>query len=169
MAIGDLVAGQVTDVVYDGTDLVLQDTILVSGGCGVTHNTTQASGVAAYAVKFNTENYDTASIHDNVTNNTRLTVPAGITKIRLQGHISAVGTGANGILILRIRKNGVTNIAEGANVTFGVNPLSGDVISQLQTVSTGDYFELIADTSAGTAGLNISANIGASFEMILVE
>lgn len=96
-------------------------------------------------IAFDSESYDTDAIHDNVTNNSRLTVPSGVTKIRLKGQASLNNHTANKFTLLAIDKNGATTAYVGqAAITvffdsaFPIVNASSPVI----TVTAGDYFQL---------------------------
>lgn len=99
------------------------------------------SAVAA-AIPFDVEDEDVGDWHDNVTNNSRLTVPAGVTRVRVYGGLS--GASATGQFILTISKNG-TELASTENDTAGADNLS--MALPALSVSPGDYFELLAFSS----------------------
>lgn len=81
--------------------------------CRVYHNANQSFADAGLAgVSFNSERYDTASMHDTVTNNGRITLnTAGLYLVTLDGHFAAAGdyTEVYGF----IRLNNTTYIAQG--------------------------------------------------------
>jgi hypothetical protein len=56
------------------------------------------------ALPFDSEDHDTDSIHDTVINNSRLTVPAGVTKIRLSTKVEFL-TNSTGSREVSVRKN----------------------------------------------------------------
>lgn len=112
--------------------------------CVVTHNANQtvANG-ATGALALNTEQFDNASMHDTVTNNSRVTIRrAGLYAI-------AAGTGIdnmNGVNIF-IRLNGSTNILTleafaGSNLTAAYN-------NRLYSFAAGDYIEIVAANGSG--------------------
>lgn len=107
-------------------------------GAKVTHSTTQSSGVLA----FNTESYDTNGFHDTVTNNSRLTVPAGLGGKYLLVGWAESGTGG----VISIRKNGSANAVAAHNTTYA------GTISYIDDAVSGDYYELYKDT--GTVSQN---------------
>lgn len=130
-------------------------------GALVYHNTTQVIGASTLAaVIFNSESYDTDSIHDNVTNNSRLTVPSGVTRVRLSGGVyRGVGGPLDGSL--SFNKNGGSVYIGFAESQTGNGGGSGQrdeahsVHSPILPVTGGDYFELLfdnADTSSATLG-----------------
>ncbi len=114
-------------------------------------------------VFFNSEAFDTDSIHSTVSNTGRLTVPAGVTKIRLTGHVAWQANADPGYRRIRFRKNGVNGgidlnrgIAQPEDVHIngglgiGAGNLDGKTHRQLtsgliETVA-GNYFELRAQS-----------------------
>lgn len=104
---------------------------------------TAANYVSGAAVAWDTESYDTDGFHDNVTNNTRLTVPAGVTKVCVTGCIYA--TLSNSTSQVQLRKNGVSSGDSFANqnaATIGSTVDGNQAETGIVDVSTGDYFEL---------------------------
>lgn len=124
-------------------------------------NQTCTDGVAA-AIEFDTERWDTDTIHDNVTNNTRLTCKtAG--KYLVTGHLQ-FSADAVGKRNLYIRLNGATFLAR-----TGMLSLTADVldisVSTIYDLAVNDYVELIAvSTGATTSSLKV-ANHAPEFMM----
>lgn len=58
------------------------------------------------ALNWDAEDFDDLTFHDNVTLNTRLTVPAGVTRVRIDAHIEVVSDFNAATGILTINKNG---------------------------------------------------------------
>ncbi len=105
------------------------------------------------AVPLDSESFDTDTIHDNAVMNTRLSVPAGITQVRLTAGYTQEGPEIGGLHHLRIRKNGsysgidashgsmvphMTIGAGGSGSDKGLHMLDGGVINCVDT----DYFEI---------------------------
>jgi hypothetical protein len=125
------------------------------------------SGVVAIA--WDSEVYDTDGIHDPVTNNTRLTVPSGVTKVRLQANVDMTSVTASSDTVVFINKNGATFTGTPRQrLNAGVTVPSHNIATAVVTVSAGDYFELVlfsADTS-----IDIRIADGASwFAMEIIE
>jgi hypothetical protein len=100
-----------------------------------------------------TESYDTDAIHDITTNNSRLTVPAGVTKVRLQAQ-SAWQSNSSGRREVRILKNGVSTAAGLPLSAKDAGTAGNDntnISSAVITVVSGDYFELEVWQDSGTA------------------
>lgn len=106
----------------------------------------QLSGVnysAGVNIPWDAEEYDTDGFHDNVTNNTRLTVPAGVSKVRLSFYVITANVTANTNVFASIRKNDTAPIGSVAIVcdTDNTNPRVNGV-SPVLSVAAGDYFEV---------------------------
>ena len=104
------------------------------------------------ALALNAETIDTDAIHDNAVNNSRLTVPAGVTRIILRGGATQ-NANLGGLHHLRIRKNGGsatiqpgmsifiphwTMPAGGSGSDKGQHSFSSGVIDVVAT----DFFEM---------------------------
>ncbi|MBI4822673.1 MAG: hypothetical protein HY805_00355 [Nitrospirae bacterium] len=93
-------------------------------------------------IAYDTEVYDTDNIHDNATNNSRLTVPSGVTKVRLTSVGAFTATGFT--FACRLIKNGTTVICcslTDAPVAPGGEGPPYSLVSPVIEVAAGDYFE----------------------------
>jgi hypothetical protein len=101
---------------------------------------------------FQAEDYDDSDIHDNTTNPERLTVPLGVTRVRLLGYV-VTQPDSTGARFVYFRKNGAS---------FPGNPriweyASADpyttiqIVSPILSVQGGDYFTLCLTQSTGSA------------------
>lgn len=136
---------------------------------------TSAASVAnntAFNVPFDTENYDTDSIW-SIGSPTRLTVPTGVTKVRLSG--LAYWPAAAGSASISIIKNGATAadayVGQGSfRVASASSSPLGPVRVQAQTavisVTAGDYFEMRVVQIFGST-TNLEAN--SWFQMEILE
>ncbi len=119
------------------------------------------------AVTFDQEEYDTDAIHDNVTNNDRLTVPAGVINVRLLAGAQWANDLTN-FRTVRIEKNdlveepGMPNMLE-----FGAGKNKHDVTSAVVVVVAGDFFKLVVHQDSG-ANLSV-IEMGTWFAMEIVE
>lgn len=130
---------------------------------------TTANFTAAFtALTWNTETYDVGGWHDTGSNTSRLTVPSGVTHVKLTG---AVGiseiTGVTSSVYLAVFKNGDTAAATRAINLPVVGPLvmsGGDYQLSLASgplaVSSGDYFELYILVTSDTS---VTVTAGQSF------
>lgn len=121
---------------------------------------------------FDIEEYDTDDIHDNVTNNTRLTVPTGATKVIVSAKISWTAN-ATGTRTFSAYKNGLASYA-GFPVVVNSAPdalsFSNLIItSPVLYVTAGDYFEAVATQSSG-GSLDVLGGVNHTwFSMEIVE
>lgn len=145
-------------------------------GTLVYNNTNQSipTNTSTY-LSFNSEIYDTSSIHDTVTNNSRLTVPAGVTKVKLSAKAYWEAPGLTNFLVsVYIRKNGnnypgmaaVAGPASGAISTVTIQQAFSSVVN----VNPGDYFEVLVVHGYGS-NINVSNYDGSStwFAMEIIE
>ena len=122
-------------------------------GARVYHSGHQSipSSASATIVAFDTESYDTDTIHDNVTNNSRLTCKtAGKYLIFAQAYWAGNATGYRQAVIF---VNGVTNIGMALCDAYGT---TGLIQSALTTYSlaVNDYVQMgVAQTSGGALNL----------------
>lgn len=111
---------------------------------------TAANYTAITAVTWDQESYDTDTIHDNVTNNTRLTVPSGATYVRVSAAIVLANFSVDAFFGLSIRKNGSATY-DGRPTQYtevGTAAMGATLSSPVLAVTPGDYFEvfLIVET-----------------------
>jgi len=137
-------------------------------GCLISASDASSMVSSNLDVPFNTESYDTDSFHDNATNNTRITIPTGVTKVVFKGYVYVSGTGSND---LSLRKNGAEYTEPGTQLHH-VAELSTSVggvamVTAVLEVTGGDYFELRLNTSAG--GTNVSNVYKPWFSVEVVE
>lgn len=120
--------------------------------------TTGQNYSSGLTVPWNVEVYDTDGFHDNVTNNTRLTIPSGlgIKKVRLVGCVRGNALTAGSDHTIVIWKNGTAAYA-GNSATFAETNAFADqqncVVSPVLSVVDGDYFELFYSTSDTSSGI----------------
>ncbi len=147
-------AGKVSAVNSGETAMELVEQTGGSGGAGV-QLTRKIRGALAYRdtdqtgivtstwtpINFDKEHYDTDTLHDLVTNNSRMTVPTGVTKVQLVGKIRWDSNATNNRQV-RISKNGasfsgITQEAQGA-----IPDMLMSISTNILQVIPGDYFEL---------------------------
>jgi hypothetical protein len=117
----------------------------------VYHNTTQSltSGSAA-ALNFNSEDFDVGTLHDTVTNNTRVTIPANNAGVYLVVGGTQFAANATGFRQLELRLNGTTVLATVSLPVNGATPTVAQ-IAAVVSLSVADYLELIATQNSGGA------------------
>ena len=101
-------------------------------------------------ISFTSESYDTSAIHDNSTNPSRLTVPAGVTRVKLITQVEFAGN-ASGYRSIFIYKNGGSYQGE-PQVVVAPQATANRIqaVSAALTVVAGDYFEVnVYQTSGG--------------------
>jgi hypothetical protein len=153
-----ITAGAVTNAMLAGSiDLTSKVTgalpaaNLTARGCGLSRVSTGVSiGSGAWtAVGFDAEDWDAGGYHDNVTNNTRVTIPTGLGgKYLLTASVQFAGN-ATGLRDVRFFKNGTATVGgldqRAANSTNTVN----FIVSAVVNLVAGDYVELQAFQSSG--------------------
>jgi hypothetical protein len=129
-----------------------------------------ATGVSEF-LDFDSEDYDTSTIHDTVTNSSRLTVPTGVTRVRISGSVT-FASNATGYRLAQIFKNNSASYT--GFVANYETPVSGtlhvmSIVSPVLTVTATDYFELrVFQTSGGALDVNGGAS-GSWFAMEIIE
>jgi hypothetical protein len=107
------------------------------------------------AVPWDQEVYDDNSFHSNTTNNTRLTVPSGVTRVRVGGSLRITGVTASTDVIMTLLKGGVSQFegAAGARVVTSAAASSPQLTISTGPVpvSAGDYFEILLQTVGDTS------------------
>ena len=122
-------------------------------GCSVkrTANKTISNNTAT-KVDFDAENFDTNGFHDNVTNNTRLTIPTGQDGYYLITWNTIFAGNTTGYRAARIYKNGASALGTGAITGLTTYTPAGNQLV-LNLVAT-DYIELeVLQNSGGNLTL----------------
>ena len=133
----------------------------------VTHSVTQSiANVAVTALAFDTEIFDTEAIHDNVTNNSRLTCRTAGTYLICAGVLW--GTVAGGLRMTRITLNGTVFIARDASEASGGGNVEQSVAAVYPLV-VNDYVTVEVYQASGAA-LNavLETNHSPIFSMVRV-
>lgn len=115
----------------------------------------------ATALTFNTEVFDAAApnnMHDTATNTSRITVPTGGAGwYNITGSLEFAAN-ATGYREIRVRLNGVTNIAIHNAMAVTVATITHRMSINVQyALNVGDYVELMALQTSGGA-LNVATN-----------
>jgi hypothetical protein len=115
----------------------------------------------------NAENFDTDSFHDNSTNNTRMTIPAGKggkyqVNVKVAYDNASITVGYIHFF-LRLNGSGTYAIATGSQLNMttpgGATSSNNNTIlasSQVLNFTAGDYFEILSRTDGGSGTLTAS-------------
>ncbi len=128
--------------------------------CALLKSTDQALTTSAAALSWNVEISDNSGMHDNSTNNTRITFPLpGLYEVSLQVYNSnASGTGT-----IYGRLNGTTDVAASQTRRDCTAAAGGPLLSTFPvTAVAGDYLELMALHSTATGSIVGGATRGSS-------
>ncbi len=123
------------------------------------------------ALSWDQENYDTDDIHDNSTNNTRLSVPVGVTRVRLTGGLALQASASGNERVIRITKNGSAVLGGGNQQIINPTASTGffSLSSAVLTVVGGtDYFESEIFQDSG-GNLNALTSEHTFFAMEIIE
>jgi hypothetical protein len=126
---------------------ILQRALLPFRGALVRKTIDQSLSASTWtAIQFDTVSYDTNTFHSSGAN-TRLTVPAGVTKVALAANLRFEGGSAN--WVATIRKNG-SEIAGGgaASGASGFTDGQLNLASAVIPVVAGDWFDIAVFISA---------------------
>lgn len=112
-----------------------------------------ADYTATLAVGWDSEIYDTDSIHDNVTNNSRLTVPSGVSYVRIGGGIRVQNITSGVFLNTFINKNGSSTWGGSPQSIIDIDGTSVGTTcwTAFVPVSPGDYFEYMLGVQTDTS------------------
>ncbi len=174
-------AGKLVTVKHDGTGLAFTSAnslVAVAAAprfmgalVNLAASTAAQNYSAGVSIPFGAEQYDTDGFHDTVTNNTRLTIPAGlgIRKVRLTATVRVSSIAAGSDNFLAISKNGLftwlgnpgTTQENSAATASQISIASGPVAA-----ADGDYFECFFQTSDTSTGLEADRT---SFGIEVVE
>jgi hypothetical protein len=134
-----------------------------AAGVRLTGNQSSLNNVAT-TLSFDTERYDTANLHSNTTNNSRLTAPVdGIYAV--SALVSWAADDLDGQRLLEIEKNGTVLIASANQMPVTVNGASTtQSLTKFIALAAGDYVEAMAFQNSGST-LNV---LGPEFELTWV-
>ncbi len=157
----------VSEVAADESKRITIDNLLYTEGARAYHNADQTISTGGFvAIALNSELHDSDTIHDNSTNNSRLTCnTAGVYIIT--GHID-LEANSTGLRSLYIRLNGTTSIGEyqSNNVTSAPATTWITSIATIYKLAVTNYVELmIRQTSGGDLELLAFANTSPHFAM----
>ena len=111
-------------------------------------------------VTWNGENFDTDAYHDNTTNNSRLTVPAGLAG-KYWVYANFISYGDVTTALVRLYKNGVS-VQQQAKRIVGSSEDNGVQINFTIDLAVADYMEVYYYQAGGTNG-TINGSAGAVY------
>ena len=157
-----------------GTGLSLTSAAIVS--CSAVARPLNSHGALAYNtaaftmavsgtwtdITWSAESYDTLAFHDTGSNTSRMTIPAGVTKIRLFGNAEFSALNTTGTRGIRFYKNG-TGVAAGTGEVLlpaisTANPFSLYLGTPPLVVAPGDYFTMQYWQNSGLTNGTLGAN-----------
>ena len=150
--------GNVTGNTVSGNYSWLGVDLLPTSFAGALVGKTAVQAIAASTwseLTWDSEVYDTSTIHDNATNNMRLTVPSGATLVRVNANVEFSNDSANDTGI-RFKKNGGTAFCQKISNTSGISTEFINACSPPMVVTAGDYFTV--DVYVGTALNAVNGN-----------
>lgn len=118
-------------------------------------NQTGANYTAGVMVAWDSEDYDTDTFHDNVTNNSRLTIPSGVTKVRVSAAFVLANVTTSEQTRIELFKNG-TSLDGGDQIGASIDTARIMGFSLDLLVAAGDYFE-VKLTQQSDASIDIIA------------
>jgi hypothetical protein len=122
---------------------------------------TAANYTTRTAIAWDSESYDTDSIHDNVTNNSRLTVPSGVSYVRLTGQVQILTITGGVFANLLMSKNGSATFLGRPAILLTTDAVATNwmnVSSPVLAVTPGDYFTLDLEIETDTS-VTVSADV----------
>ena len=165
--VDSVVAG--TNVTVDNTDPANPIVSASGGGGSFAGARANRSGTFALpntantAILWNAEAFDTNNFHDNITNPERITIPAGVSRVRMTAglHYASQG-GSNNANIATIIRNGSTSDEIAYSVAsfnaneFGADQYGHTLDTGIIDVSENDFFEVrcLFQSSSGNGTLN---------------
>ncbi len=126
------------------------------------------SGSGGDVITWDTDVIDTDSIHDVGSDTSRMTVPTGVTKIRLHASIRVEAFTTTNDATAQFSKNGSTLIGTGVYELreTGNSEFIQDMHSEVLIVVAADYFEVNMDTESDT---DVTVATESRFELEIVE
>jgi hypothetical protein len=120
------------------------------------------TGGVTTALTWDNEVADTDGWHDTVTDNSRLTVPSGVTRIKAVANLISTGN-VNTPYFVQITKNGAA--VEGTPVFGSIFTGKMNLATPILEVSPGDYFEVSCLTNSGQTVANDNQTWFAIYEV----
>lgn len=134
--------------------------------CGVTHSANQSiTDNTETTVAFDTERFDTNAMHDNVTNNSRITInTAGVYIVTFTGRFATAAD--YDLVTFRLKLNATTNIGVHSQRGTGLNTFQQFTVTRTYKFVVTDFVEatVYQDNTANAArNLELLGNISPEF------
>jgi hypothetical protein len=132
-------------------------------GCVVNKGGTQSvNHNTITTVSFDIESIDVGGWHDTVTNNSRITIPSGVTYARIDGQVTLDfpdGTAYYDAYVALYENGSILDQSFGQSTGGGTNYITLQVDSGPRSVAAGTYYELVvyAFASSGSAAFTVQA------------
>jgi hypothetical protein len=135
-------------------------------GVAVYRTATQSlSNGVGTIINWTAEYYDTDAYHDNSTNNTRLTVPAGKGGKYLVTATGVFNANALGVRDIAIRKNGTTYLGSFSASITSADTNQTTCVTRILDLAVSDYLEIDAIQTSGGSLTFLSGDNGSYFAM----
>jgi hypothetical protein len=120
-------------------------------GCSLYKSADQSiANATTTVITWDSESYDTNSFHDNATNNSRITIPAGKAgKYLIQLQLNW-GTNATSYREARVRLNGSTLLAY-VQAQAAAAGGTANTLTTVKTLAVADYIEIQGEQASGGA------------------
>lgn len=143
-------------------------------GCLISKSSSQTlENNTGINMTFDVEVYDTDNFFDSSIDNTKITIPSGVAKVKLTAGAAFADTSVNGVRSLNIRKNGGFDIGLGrTSVQAGSTEALGGIFLECFTavleVEEGDYFEARVFQNSG-GNLDILKSVANFFALEVIQ
>jgi hypothetical protein len=139
--------------------MYLKNSLAPFKGCRCTISAVQSIANSTWtAINWTDEDFDTDNFHDTSTNKSRITIPAGISKVVFTaGWDWTPNVGGN--RSHSIKKNGTTFLVTSLNGLAGGGYSCGTLTTGPMTVEANDYFELrVFQSSGGSLNFGLASD-----------
>jgi hypothetical protein len=139
----------------------------VRGACAYNNSAIAIVTATWTTVLFDSESFDTDTIHDTGSNTGRLTVPAGVTRIRLSAGVQ-FEVGQEGQRIMKIRKNGGSGGIDTVRDTFLPLINSSASMNSAAAVNCGMIIQSGTITTTATSYFEVQVyqNFGSNLDLL---
>lgn len=137
--------------------------------CGAYNSAGQSIATATWtSANLNSEDYDVGTMHDTVTNNSRITVPTNGGGLYYVCGILSFDSNATGVRAGRLRKNGATVLMQCNQPNAGATDAVSIPLNTVISLSAADYIEMQGYQNSG-GNLNIGSatrELGCTLQMV---